>query len=80
MKNIKNLYNWRDKVIKLYNDYAKIMSETMYKTKQGTELKILTTKQMLQRLTIALRQVKTGNNSEDFLNKIRKIVYSLYKS
>ena len=35
----------------------------MYKTKQGTELKILTPKQMLQRLLIALAQVKADNNS-----------------
>ena len=56
------------------------MSETMYKTKQGTGLKILTTKQMLQRLPIALPQVKAGNNSEDVLNEIRQIAYSLYKS
>ena len=29
IKIIKNLYNSRNKVIKLYNDYAKIMSETV---------------------------------------------------
>ena len=33
-KNTKNLYKSRDKVIKLYNDYAKIIFEAMYKTKQ----------------------------------------------
>ena len=55
-----------------------------YKTKQdetkGTELKILTPKQMFQRLPIALAQVKAGNNSESLLNEIRQIVYSLYQS
>ena len=35
---------------------------------------------MLQRLPIALAQVKTGNNSESLLNEIRQIVYSLYQS
>ena len=35
---------------------------------------------MLQRLPIALAQVKAGNNSESLLNKIRQIVYSLYHS
>ena len=35
---------------------------------------------MLQRLPIALAQVKTGNNSENLLNEIRKIFYSLYES
>ena len=35
---------------------------------------------MLQRLPIALAQVKAGNNSESLLNEIRQIVYSLYQS
>ena len=52
----------------------------MYKTKQGTGLKILTLKQMLQRLLIALAQVKTSNNSRSLLNEIRQIVYFLHQS
>ena len=47
---------------------------------EGTGLKILTPKQMLQRLPIALAQIKAGNNSQSLLNDIRKIVYSLYQS
>ena len=35
---------------------------------------------MLERLPIALAQVKSGNNSESLLNEIRQIVYSLYQS
>ena len=35
---------------------------------------------MLQRLPIALAQVKACNNSESLLNEIRQIVYSLYQS
>ena len=50
------------------------------KATEGKELKILTRKQMLQRLPIALAQIKAGNNSEHFLNEIRQIVYSLYQS
>ena len=42
--------------------------------------KILTHKQMFQRLPIALAQVKTGSSSESLLNEIRQIVYSLYQS
>ena len=80
IKNLKNLYKSREKVNKLFNDYTKIRSEAMYKTKQGTRLKILTPKQMLQRLPIALAQVKAGNNSENLLNQIRQIVHSLYQS
>ena len=44
------------------------------------ELKILAPKQMLQRLSIALAQVKAGNNAENLVNEIRQIVYSLYHS
>ena len=50
------------------------------KNQEGTGLKILTPKQMLQRLPIALAQVKAGNNSEGLLNEIRQIAYSLYRS
>ena len=49
-------------------------------TAKGKGLKILTPKQLLQRLPIALAQVKAGNNSENLLNEIRQIVYSLYQS
>ena len=45
-----------------------------------SRLKVLTPKQMLQRLPIALAQVKASNNSESLLNEIRQIVYSLYQS
>ena len=50
------------------------------KEQEGKGLKILSPKQMLQRLPAALAQVKVGNNSESLLNKIREIVYSLYQS
>ena len=39
-----------------------------------TELKILTPLQILQKLPIALAQVKADNNSEILLNEIRRIV------
>ena len=42
----------------------------------ATRLKILTPKQMLQRLPIALTQVKAGNTFENLLNDIRQIIYS----
>ena len=57
-----------------------MMSKAKTKATKETGLKILTPKQMLQRLPIALAQVKAGNNSESLLNKIRQIVYSLYQS
>ena len=43
-------------------------------------LKILTAKKMLQRLPIALAQVKAGNASENLLNDIRQTIYSLYQA
>ena len=52
----------------------------MYKAKYGEGLKVLTPKQMLQRLPIAIAHIKAGNNSESSLNEIRQIVYSLYQS
>ena len=46
--------------------------------KNGRGLKILTSKQMLKRLQIALAQVKAGNTSETLLNEICQIIYYLY--
>ena len=34
---------------------------------------------MLQRLPIALAQVKASNTSENLLNEMRQIIYSLYR-
>ena len=64
----------------MFNDYAENMSRNIYQSNQGTGLKILTSKEMLQRLAIALTQIKAGNNSESLLNEIRHIAYSLYQS
>ena len=46
----------------------------------GTGLKILTNKQMLNRLPISLAQIQAGNNLSKLKNEIRKILYSLYRS
>ena len=43
-------------------------------------MKILTPKQMLQILPIALAQVKSSNISVNLLNEIRQIIYSLYQA
>ena len=72
----------RQEVINFFRDYTEMLSDVNYHAKQnetkGTGLKILTPKQMLQRLTIALAQVKARNNSENLLNEIKQIIYSLY--
>ena len=56
-----------------------IAEEKRLAKEEGKRLKILTPQQMLQRLPIALTQIKAGNNSESLLNEIRKIVHSLYQ-
>ena len=71
------IYESREAFIKLFNDYSSIIFKAKYKSKYGEDLKILTPKQMLQRLTITLAQVITSNTFENLLNEIRQIIYSL---
>ena len=82
--NLNKFYHSREEIINFFRDYIEILSDANYDAKQngtkGKGLKILTPKQMLQRLPIALAQVKAGNNSESLLNEIRQIVYSLCQS
>ena len=84
INNLEKFYNSREEVINFFRDYIEMLSDANYDSKQnetkGKGLKILTPKQMLQRLPIALAQVKAGNNSENLWNEIRQIVYSLYQS
>ena len=84
INNLEKFYKSREEVINFFRDYIEMLSDANYNSKhsetKGTGLKILTPKQMLQRLLIALAQVKAGNNSESLLNEIRQIVYSLYQS
>ena len=75
IKTAKNLYDSRELVINAFKSRLFQLKSTT-----GTRLKILTPKQLLQRLQIVLAQAKAGNNSESLLNEIRKIVYSLYQS
>ena len=56
-----------------------IVSEAKPKATKGKRLKILTPKQMLQRLPVALTQVKAVKNPQILLNEIRQIVHSLYQ-
>ena len=65
LKDIADLYN-----IKLDSDTSK----------SGKGLKILSNKQMLNRLPILLAQIEAGNNSIKLKNETRQILYSLYRS
>ena len=84
INNLEEFYKSREEVINFFGDYVEIISNANYNARknetEGKGLKILSPKQMLQRLLIALAQVKAGNNSESLLNEIRQIVYSLYQS
>ena len=68
-------------------DYLKYMEEQKFSDdydsngwSSGSGLKILTNKQMLNRLPILLAQIQAGNNSKSLKNEIRQILYSLYRS
>ena len=52
-----------------------MLSEAKYKAKYGKQLKILSPKQMHQRLSISLAQIKASNTFENILNEIRQILY-----
>ena len=72
-----------EKEIEKPNKILKIVEEIFEFNKQnqsGKGLKILTTNQMLSRLSISLAQLKAENNSEKLKNKIRRILYFLYRS
>ena len=66
-------------IIDFFRDQSFLLSEAKYKAKYGEGLKTLSPKQMLQRLPVAVAQVKEGNTSENLLNEIRKIIYFLYR-
>ena len=82
INNLEKFYNSRQEAF--LKDYIEMLSDANCDSKhsetKGKGLKILTPKQMLQRLPISLAQVKAGNNSKSLLNEIRQIVYSFYQS
>ena len=81
-KNLYNFYEGREMVLNVFKSkifFTKTKGSGVLNTNHS-KLKILTPKQILKRLPVALAQVKAGNNSENVLNEIRQIVYSLYQS
>ena len=59
------------------NKTVNIVEKIIYLNK-GKGIKLSTSKQMLQRLPMVLAQVDVGDASENLLNEIRQIIYSLY--
>ena len=81
LNNLNILFNGRnDTIIFFFEDYGSMILEAIkqaaeeIKEQDGTGLKILTPKQMLQRLPIALSQLNAVNNWESLLIEIRQIV------
>ena len=52
------LYKAKNDVIKFFDYYSSMVSETKHEATKGKGLKIITSKQMFQRSPIALAQVK----------------------
>ena len=75
LENIKLLYKSREAVIKLFHDYSSIVFKAKYKSIHGVGLKILTPKQIPQRLPITFAQVKADSKAENLLNEIRQVIY-----
>ena len=74
LKGLKIIRLKNSQVVFLYPQSGNVMS------KKGEGLKILTNKQMLNRLPILLAQIEAGNNSNKLKNETRQILYSLYRS
>ena len=55
-------------------------SAAQRRKQKGQGLNILTPDQTLRRLPINLAQLKAGNNSQKFINEIRQLLSSLYRS
>ena len=81
LNSVSSLVQGREMVLTACKSGIFQVSKELQKGEGANEmLKILTPNQMLKRLTIALAQVKVGNNSEILLNEIRQIAFSLYRS
>ena len=82
---LENLYHCFEGREKFFHPFENKIFSTKSKSAgilnpDHSKLKVLTPKQMLQKLPIALAQVQAGNNSERLLNEIRQILYFLYQS
>ena len=72
LENLYNFFEGREKILdafesKIFSTKSKVAG---FLNLDRSKLKILTPKQMLQRLPMVLAQVKAGNNSGSLLNEI----------
>ena len=80
IQNVQKIFDLRENLLNILEIILFLLSEAEYKAKYGSGLKILTSKQMLQKLPVALAQLKAGNTSQNLLNEIRQIIYSLHRA
>ena len=67
-----------DEILEIVNKIIDFNKEI--KKQRGLGLNMLTPNQILSGLPISIAQLKAGDNSEKLKNKIRQILYSLYRS
>ena len=83
LKNLCALFEGKKRVLDVFE--SKIFPIKIQRTgcsgkvSDHSNLKILTPKEMLQRLPIALAQVIAGNTSENLLNEIKQTICSFYR-
>ena len=76
------LYQSRQTVIKLFNDYSSIATAAKRKAKKGKTIKNVKSQRNASKITnfaCVLAQAKAGNTSENLQTEIRQIKYSLYR-
>ena len=82
LSTLNNFYEAREMVLNDFNGKIILTKSTWtgLSNTDNSKIKVLTPQQMLKRLPIAFAQVKAGNKSENLLNDIRQIIYSLHQS
>ena len=67
-------------IVKVFDCSCLLDLARLGKVSDCSYLKIFSPKQMFQKLLVALAPVKVGNTSENLLNEIHQIIYSLYRA
>ena len=84
LEKLYNFFEGRERVLNAFDSKIFLIkiegTDFSEKVSDHSNLKILSPKQMLQRLQTALAQVKASNTSENLLNEIRQIIYFLYRA
>ena len=77
MYNTDTLYKAQNKVNKFFNDYSSLAFDARHHAIYEKGPKILTSKQMLQKLQIPFVQVKASNTSENLFKSLSNNTFFL---